>query len=187
MVSIIKDICIFMIAAQALLLMVPGNSYMKYVKVLVGIIMILLVCRPLVSWLFGEEGPYMEQVLAELEEGIPRMQEKQDKGESVMGIYSSIEEELKYMLNQELAGQYLVKSVELKMEEKESGMGGESVIQSIWIEAEETKDNSHIVTITPVKISGLKEAEQKTEALEQRIGECIGVAPERLKVSISHG
>jgi len=186
MVLVIKDICIFTIAAQALLLMVPGNSYMKYVKVLVGMIMVLLICNPLVSWLSGKEGPYMEQVLWELEEGMPRLQ-KQEGKESFMGIYSSIEEEIKYKLNQELAGRYLVKTVELKWQERESDKGGESVIQSIWIDVEETKENSHAAGIAPVKISSREETEQETEALEQKIGECIGVAPERLKVSISYG
>ena len=45
MISAIRDICIFMIIAQTILYFVPGDSYMKYVRVLVGIMMILKVDR----------------------------------------------------------------------------------------------------------------------------------------------
>ena len=40
MVSVVKEICIFMIVAQAVLFFVPGSVYVKYVRVLVGIMMI---------------------------------------------------------------------------------------------------------------------------------------------------
>ena len=41
MVEAIKEICIFVIIAQAVMFFVPGNAYMKYVRILVGILMIL--------------------------------------------------------------------------------------------------------------------------------------------------
>ena len=55
MVSIIKDICIFMIIAQAILFFVPGSSYGKYVRLLVGIMMILQLTQPLFQLLTDEE------------------------------------------------------------------------------------------------------------------------------------
>ena len=41
MISAIKEICIFMIIAQAILFFVPGTSYGKYVRLLVGMMLIL--------------------------------------------------------------------------------------------------------------------------------------------------
>ena len=55
MVSVIKEICIFIIVAQAILFFVPGKSYIKYVRILVGIIMILRITEPIFGLVMDEE------------------------------------------------------------------------------------------------------------------------------------
>lgn len=49
MLEIIKEIGIFIVIAQAILYFVPGESYVKYVKVIIGIIMIARIVQPILS------------------------------------------------------------------------------------------------------------------------------------------
>lgn len=56
MVDAVKEVCIFMIIAQAILFFVPGSTYMKYVRVLVGIIMIIRIMEPVLGLFPGECG-----------------------------------------------------------------------------------------------------------------------------------
>ena len=55
MVSVVKEICIFMIVAQAVLFFVPGSVYVKYVRVLVGIMMIMGITGPLFGLFLSED------------------------------------------------------------------------------------------------------------------------------------
>lgn len=46
MLEMIKEMGIFIVIAQAVLYFVPGESYVKYVKVIIGIIMIAKISQP---------------------------------------------------------------------------------------------------------------------------------------------
>ncbi len=50
MVEIIKEIGIFIVIAQAVLYFVPSENYVKYVKVIVGILMIVKIAGPILSF-----------------------------------------------------------------------------------------------------------------------------------------
>ena len=54
MLSIVKEVGIFVVIAQAILYFVPGEAYVKYVKVLIGVIMIAKLTFPLFAFLSGE-------------------------------------------------------------------------------------------------------------------------------------
>ena len=62
MLEIIKEMGIFIVIAQAVLYFVPGESYVKYVKVIIGIIMIAKIAQPVFS-LTSEQT--FEEILAE--------------------------------------------------------------------------------------------------------------------------
>ncbi len=62
MLEIIKEIGIFIVIAQAVLYFVPGESYVKYVKVIIGIIMIAKIAQPVFA-LTSEKT--FEDILAE--------------------------------------------------------------------------------------------------------------------------
>lgn len=55
MFETIKNACIFLLIAQVLLIMVPEESYAKYVRVLVSAILILKLTQPVLSFLSGNE------------------------------------------------------------------------------------------------------------------------------------
>lgn len=54
MLSMIKEIGIFVIIAQAILCFVPKETYAKYVKVLIGIMIVAQMASPVFSLLRGD-------------------------------------------------------------------------------------------------------------------------------------
>lgn len=179
MVAAIKEICIFVIIAQAIMFFVPGNSYMKYVRVLVGIMMILKITEPIFGLFLDEE---KEQEIANrillLEQNIDLNSDVFELEDNTMGIYESIEEELKTRLNESGSGYEVLdvaiteeKKLLVMLAEKGTGEQGESVIR-----------------IDPVTIgnSTSKESgtEKKTdeEKLKKLFGSCIGVDAERIEI-----
>ena len=117
MILAMKEICIFMLIAQAILFFVPGGTYMKYVRILVGILMILRVTEPLLDFFADEDiGKEIQIRMAEL------LKEAEEDGQMLvvedgsMGIYKGIEEELKRKLVQ-CKNDYAVSEVTLDEEE----------------------------------------------------------------------
>ncbi len=184
MVAVIKSVCIFMIIAQAILLLVPGNVYMKYIKVLIGMLMILMLLTPLLSWFGGEAGMKAEAMLKEFETGIPENTGVWEDEQGNMGIYDGVEKELKAKLNTNMKNQkYCVQEVELVGKEKE----GEFAIESIFITIAEQKEKG-MIRIEPVKL-GESERLQEEEmiGLKQFYGECLGIDSERIEISVDYG
>ncbi len=67
MLKNIREIGIFMIAAQTVIHFAPGRQYEKYIKSVSGIIILLLFLRPFLQ-LSGAEWKDAEAVLEKLEE-----------------------------------------------------------------------------------------------------------------------
>ena len=70
MVSAVKDICIFMIIVQAVLCFAPGSAYEKYIRILVGLLIILRITEP-VFGIFMDEG-----AKAEIQSKVMELQEE---------------------------------------------------------------------------------------------------------------
>ncbi len=101
MFSAIKEICIFVLAAQAVLLFVPGDSYMKYVRILVGIMMILKITEPIFGLFLDEEKQQeIRDRVSLLVQSMEVGGRELETGEPDMEIYEEIERELKNRLNQ---------------------------------------------------------------------------------------
>lgn len=49
MLEAMKNVCIFLLIAQTLMVLVPEEAYAKYVRVLVSLILILKITQPLLS------------------------------------------------------------------------------------------------------------------------------------------
>lgn len=179
MVAAIKEICIFVIIAQAIMFFVPDNSYMKYVRVLVGIMMILKITEPILGLFLDEE---KEQEIAEqillLEQNMDLNSDAFEVEDNIMGIYESIEEELKVRLKESGSGYEILavaitedNNLLITLADKETEEQGDSVIQ-----------------IDPVTIgnstSGNSGTEKKTEKeeLKKLFGSCIGVDAERIEI-----
>ena len=185
MVTMIKSVCIFMMIAQAILLLVPGKVYMKYVKVLIGMLMILMLLTPLLSWFGGVEGVRGEELLKEFEAGIPENTGMWEAEKSDMGIYDGIEKELKTKLNTDISNQrYCVQEVELVGGEKE----GEITIESVLITVARQKKEAETIRIEPVKLGESKTLQEEEKMrLQQVYGECLGIDAERIEISVDYG
>lgn len=185
MISIMKSICIFMVIAQAVLLLVPATSYMKYVKLLVGILMIFMILQPVFSWVSGKEGVGMEQILYELEKEMPVMEIRAAEAEEKdMGIYSSIEEEIKGRLNSACGEICEVKEVKLKDMGEERSSKERTQDWYIQVTVEKRRETAEgRIQIDPVLV-GEKERidEEKSEELKQKFGACISIDPERIEI-----
>ncbi|MDE7247588.1 MAG: stage III sporulation protein AF [Lachnospiraceae bacterium] len=146
MLENIREIGIFMIAAQMVVHFAPGKQYEKYIKSVSGIIILLLFLKPFLQ-LSGVEWKEPEAVLEKLEEltdmpdfpgGEGADQEIFDRTNTDAGsaAISRVEGEMKDLLNRELEGEdYRVKSVSLRLE-KDPLQEGEMVLSEVEITME---------------------------------------------------
>lgn len=186
MILAIKEICIFMLIAQAILFFVPGAAYMKYVRILVGILMILRITEPMLDFFADEKAG------KEIQERIDKLFEKAGKNEETlviedgsMGIYKGIEEELKKKLV-ECKNDYTIRAVTLDEEE------GRVVITVESRNKEEKGEAAGEIRIDPVVLGDVKMYEEETadenkksgifQDLKEQYGNCIGVDPESIIV-----
>lgn len=133
MLKNIREIGIFMIAAQAVIHFAPGKQYEKYIKSVSGIIILLLFLKPFLQ-LSSAEWKEPEAVLEKLEEltDMPAFPEWKDGAESEptkgtgvgSALVSRMETEVKELLNRELEGEdYRVKWVALQLAQDPSQEG----------------------------------------------------------------
>ncbi len=174
MVDAVKEVCIFMIIAQAILFFVPGSTYMKYVRVLVGIIMIIRIMEPVLG-LFPGEGTQQEirQAIAMLENSIRSENPGVEIQDQETEIYKNIEEEVLEKLN---ACDSSFRAVGVDI--------GETVIIRVQSRKEEAPG---MVEIAPVRLEGETEEKQDKrqegfEKLKKIYGSCLGVEENKIEI-----
>ncbi len=125
LIEVIKRIGIFMIAAQALVHFAPGQKYEKYMKLIVGIVILFQFIKPVYALFNGTDinwsdwdsqkflGEY-EGTVMELAENVPEGIDHTDPvGKTVI---KRLEEEIKSRLNEEImGGDYQVSHVKVSM------------------------------------------------------------------------
>ena len=165
MISAIRDICIFMIIAQTILYFVPGDSYMKYVRVLVGIMMILKVTEPIFGF-FLDDGKRQEikNTVDALKRAVEESRGELQLADDYEDIYRGIGEELQKSLAQRDSGYDVVRVDFIK------GMreGEERVV--IVLSEKKTQEEGSIL-IAPVALGEEKVA---GPAEEERLKELYG-------------
>lgn len=128
MLENIRNIGIFMLAAQAVIHFAPGKQYEKYIKSVSGIIILFLFLQPFLR-LSGADWEGPEAVVEKLSEltDMPAFPvgEEEGSGEAVQmdssvggAVISGMETEVKELLNRELEGEeYRVQRVSLRLAE----------------------------------------------------------------------
>lgn len=124
LVELIKRIGIFMIAAQAVIHFTPGQKYEKYIKLIVGMMILLQFVMPLHSIISGEEIDLRAQ-LTDME----RMLETEGMADGAAGslsvaeaVMNSLENEIKSRLNNEISGEdYAISNVQVSMKVSDGG------------------------------------------------------------------
>ena len=170
MVDAVKEVCIFMIIAQAILFFVPGSTYMKYVRVLVGIIMIIRIMEPVLGLFPGEE---IRQAIAMLENSIRSESPGVEIQDQETEIYKNIEEEVLEKLNA-CDSSYRAVGVDI----------GDTVIIRVQSRKEEAPG---MVEIAPVRLEGETEEKQAKrqegfEKLKKIYGSCLGVEENKIEI-----
>lgn len=107
---LVRAICkigIFMIAAQAVIHFAPEQKYAKYMKLVVGIIMLLQFLTPVYKLMGGEEADWSAQLSgleAEWSSGL-LIGEAAEVNSAAGGIIRNVEKEIKSKLNNVAAGE----------------------------------------------------------------------------------
>lgn len=185
MIGVVKEICIFMIIAQAVLFFVPGSSYEKYVRILVGIIMIMRFMEPVVS-LFTEEEIKQEienqmALLNRQMEGINEIYGENAEGikDSRTEIYESMEEEMKKQLAA-CESDYDIVSVKFVEDMAQGkGMDGEAKI-IVTVSKEQPKTD--VIYVEPVKVLESEREKTADESLRKMYANRLGIDAKRLEV-----
>lgn len=146
MFEIIKKIGIFIILAQAILYFVPGNAYLKYVKALVGVMIIAQLARPVLSLFSGEEWKEMDIQTKEFSQMLNAENQTREIEEKTEDIYNRIEEEIK-----EEAKKAEGREAALTEETRETGKR-ETVLTEETGETEETENNKQDTSDMKLKI-----------------------------------
>ncbi len=190
MIQAIKEICIFMLIAQAVLFFVPGGAYMKYVRILAGILVILRVTEPLIDFAADEKTEMeMQEKLERLFATMEETEQMPLIEDGSVEIYHGIEEELRRKLAQ-CENDYVVRTVTLDAKE------GMVVVTVQSRGKEERTEGIGEIQIDPVVLgSGEDEKGDRADGgeienfaeLKRQYGECIGMNPENILVKQSGG
>ncbi len=187
MISVIREVCIFMIIAQAVLYFVPGSSYMKYVRILAGIMVILKITEPFFGLLMDDGQKQEIQSRVEmLEKAINESRGELQLEENYINIYEEIGDELKMRLA-ECDSRYEIVSVDIRgwisqgEEKPQFDAGREKIIITLM---ERKKNGEELIQIAPIHLDDNKGGEwQKEESgLKELYGKCIGVDAERIEI-----
>lgn len=170
MISMIKETGIFLLIAQALLYCLPKEAYAKYVRVIVGILMIAGIMRPLLSL-------DMEEILTLPSDfSIPETETETENSDDLW--LSSLETELLQKLKDNPAKGYLVESVSLQE-------NGEKLVLLV---KEQGASDSGTVKIENIRIGGQEESseawEKETEALKDHYAAVLGISAEQISISL---
>lgn len=188
MTETLKEIGIFIVIAQAVLYFVPGEHYTKYVKVIVGIIMIAKLSQPILNLAFsGDWEEILEQSLefaGQAEYGADSLTAEDTAANSENAIYQGIEEELIRRLRENPAEGYQVQTVRLETDET-----GTAQKLSITVAAWESADGNGLVKIEKITVGEeegkeTEEEDGEREKLEEYYGSLLSVSPEQIRVSI---
>lgn len=180
MIAVMKEICIFMLIAQAVLYFVPGTSYVKYVRVLVGIMLILRIAEPLFGlFLEEEEKLILEERIKEIQEEIRKSQPQIEIQDNSADIWQGVEKELLYKLNQ-AKNNYYVTDVRLTYDQEENRL-----IVTV-VPRPQSEEGEIRVSIEPINLA-VKEENSGSEndefgELKEQYAALTGLKEEEIKI-----
>lgn len=129
LVELIKKIGIFMIAAQAVIHFAPDIKYAKYMKLIVGIMILLQFLSPVYRIVNGMEADWSAQ-LANMEQELETAGLSEDFSDSYSALETvtkSMEQEIKSKLNNNLS---------------EDNLNKNYVVKNVMVNIENTADNN---------------------------------------------
>lgn len=181
----IREIGIFIVIAQAILYFVPGEAYVKYVKVIIGIIMIAKMAQPVLAFADGGEWEQLLEQTAEFSSAADWNQEEMETVDNSGEIKEKIEEELAARLNQRPLEGYIVSGVFISEEEGEEDR---KITVTVSKGKKDTVKEIKVEKISLGEADGGEKEESgftkgETEQLKAYYGEILGVDPDNLWVT----
>lgn len=196
MLKSIREIGMFMIAAQAVIHFAPGKQYEKYIKSVSGIIILLLFLRPFLQ-ISGAGWKEPEAVLEKFQEltdmpAFPEWEEGtktwavSETGAGTGGMaVRRMETEVQALLNRELEGEdYCVKRVVLRLEEEPS-QKGDVILSEVEITLAETAvQEEGRIGIEEIVIGDAPDSVDQNvfSAYRARFAALLGIEEERVEV-----
>lgn len=186
MLKNIREIGIFMIAAQAVVHFAPGVQYEKYIKTISGVIILLLFLKPFLQLTGGtwEEPEEILHKMAELAD-LPDLSETVQTTSVGDAVSSRMEAEITTLLNQELAEDpFYVKTVVVRLEEGQILEQEEQMpFLEITIGKKEEKD---LIVVEEITIGETKDEEKAEEerAYRQIFAEFLGIPEKNMEVKM---
>lgn len=174
MIQIIREVGIFIVIAQAVLYFVPGESYVKYVKIIIGIIMIAKMAQPLLVFVDGQQ---WQRILEEM----PDLQtfsqaELPDAREGSGRIEETIERELIGKLNAEPFEGYTACGVVFAT----AGSGKEELV----ITVSDRRGKEGQIRIDKITVGDAQAQSGQARAIAEHYGKILGMDPEGIRIKM---
>ena len=191
LVDLIKKIGIFMIAAQAVIHFAPDIKYAKYMKLIVGILVLLQFLSPVYKIVSGMEVDWSEQ-LSDMEQGFDTYGISENISDSYSvsdAVTKSMEQEIKFRLNDylsstdsekkhvvtnviielkksdvksESASEYTISRIKVVVWERTEGDAGEGNVS----DADSTGDENNIEKIEKIQVDKIRITQNASEEKE---------------------
>lgn len=196
--DMMKNLALFFILTQIILQMLPGSRYRQYVKLVLGIVILLYLLTPVTALLRGQPTfpvdeffDNYEKRLQNVSTMISEMQEKQNNE-----ILSTYNEEVKSEINKLIEEEKMsVKALKIDICEDEQSEGFGQV-QNISVLLDKNVDNSVDISVSPIRVeevslkqetaaaageTGTEEARHLAERMEAHLGLPAGVVQVQIR------
>lgn len=185
MLQNIREIGIFIIAAQAVVHFAPGKQYEKYIRSISGVIILVLFLKPFVQ-LAGGQWQAPSAVLERLQEAGKLSEISVDPAAADGGVETAVtgrmEKEIAARLNRELAADTcLVKEVELSLKEGTED-SKEDAFYTVRIVMGERPAGREVIAVEEISVGEPETKEDAQEAYRQHFAELLDLEPERVEV-----
>lgn len=196
--DMMKNLALFFILTQIILQMLPGSRYRQYVKLVLGIVILLYLLTPVTALLRGQPTfpvdeffDNYEKRLQNVSVKLSQLQEKQNNE-----ILSTYNEEVKSEINKAIVGEELsVKALKIDIcEDEQSEDFGQ--VQNISVLLDKNVDNSVDISVSPIRVeevsleretvatageTGTEEARHLAERMEAHLGLPAGVVQVQIR------
>ncbi len=171
MLETIRQIGIFMIAAQAVVHFAPGRQYEKYIKSVSGIIILLLFLKPVLQ-LAGAAWEEPQALMEKWEEltDMPDFSVKTQTGGVTKEVIARMESEVRDRLNRELTGEvYFVNRVSIRLVPDPGAEAGVLLPEiTVFLREKAGEEESGQIEIEEIVIGQLRETDTGEPFLSYR-------------------
>lgn len=187
MLKTIREIGIFMIAAQAVVHFAPGRQYERYIKSISGVIILLLFLKPFLR-LAGGEGENPSVILEKMGDmediiDVPAFPEGVGADSAVV---RQMEAEVKSFLNREWEEEtYCVRRVSIRLAESDAS-AYDARIAGVEITVGKREEEKSRIVVEEIVIGDAPDSvkEETFQAYRQRFAELLEIPEENVEVKL---